>query len=323
MDTFTPAQEEIINILSEPAKKLFSDIVFSRKLGANRHINMIGQMMLSLIEKDSNVDLMLDELIQLTNFFKETRGNQSRAVFNGIDQMSVDFDSLRSLELNEVKKTVQNALELFSKDSERAVDNIMEYATNLSNDWNAVMLFDYSSTLNEFILKSKKDLKIYVPESRALDGGKPFLEACETNGNPTMFIPDTTLFEALKDCDAAFIGSESFYADGTVFNTIGSDLLAVACEKLNKPLYVLTPLLKLDERNTYGIKKLSPMPYDYFKRLGENWDSKPSDNISYEGIKLVSLEPEQIKAYITEDGIIPPHSMFDTSRRYLEKIRGK
>lgn len=323
MDAFTTAQEEIINLLPESARELFSDIVFSRKLGANRHINMIGQMMISLTEKDSNTDLMLDELIRLTDFFKKTRGNQSRAVFNGIDQMSVDFDSLRSFEITEVKETVQKAIESFSKDSKQAVDNIMKYATNLSNDWKAVMLFDYSSTLNEFILKSNKDLKIYIPESRALDGGKPFLEACEKNGNPTLFIPDTTLLEALKDCDAAFIGSESFYADGTVFNTIGSDLLAVACEKLNKPLYVLTPLLKLDERNTYGIKKLSPMPYDYFKRLGENWNTKPSENISYEGVKLVSLEPEQIRAYITEDGIIPPHSMFDTSRRYLEKIRGK
>ena len=53
---------------------------------------------------------------------------------------------------------------------------IIEYSNNLIENMKAIMLFDYSSTLNELILKSNSSIDIYIAESRALDGGRPLLK---------------------------------------------------------------------------------------------------------------------------------------------------
>ena len=87
---------------------------------------------------------------------------------------------------------------------------------------------------------------IYICESRALDGGRPFVKNALASGHHVHFIPDTTMLSAMKKCQAVFIGAETIYPDGTVFNTIGSDIVAMLCGTIHKPLYVLTPLIKLD-----------------------------------------------------------------------------
>ena len=42
------------------------------------------------------------------------------------------------------------------------------------------------------------------------------------------------------------------YPDGTAFNTTGSDIVGLACRECGVPLYVLTPLMKLDMRPLRG-----------------------------------------------------------------------
>ena len=130
------------------------------------------------------------------------------------------------------------------------------------------------------------------------------------------FIPDTCMLDELRSCGAAFIGAETIYADGTTFNTIGSDILAVLCHHLRKPLYVLTPLLKLDLRAVRGTRRLRPMEFDYHRRLGDVIEPELAERVDCGGIKLVSIPGNLIEAIICERGVIPPAGLFPLALEY-------
>ncbi|MDI9518979.1 MAG: initiation factor 2 [Bacillota bacterium] len=313
----------IRSLLPDTSFKSFDDIRYSRVLGANRHINMIGEILIDIINDSKTENELKDRFIKVASYYKETRGNQSRAIYNAINEMTYGFNDIDFNDLDKAKQKIINKIKEYDKNAKKNTAKIIEYSNNLIENMKAIMLFDYSSTLNELILKSNSSIDIYIAESRALDGGRPFVEAALKAGHRTFFFPDSTMLEVLKKCDAAFIGVESYYPDGTVFNTIGSDILAILCKSLNKPLFALTPMIKVDERNAYGFTRLSPMPYDYSIKIATNWEKELVEKIDFNGVKLVEVEPELITAIVTELGVIPPRAMYSIAMNYAKYLKGE
>ena len=121
---------------------------------------------------------------------------------------------------------------------------------------------------------------------------------------------------ALNKCQAAFIGAETIYPDGSIFNTVGADILGILCKEINVPLYVISPLIKTDIRNIYGITKEAPMPYDYSVRLADRWSEKEKEGVDFKGIKLVKIDKKYITGIITEQGIIPSYAFYQVALDY-------
>lgn len=310
------------SLLPESSLESFDNIRYSRVLGANRHINMIGSMLIDIINNNENIQEIKEKYLTVSQYFKETRGNQSRAIFNAINEMNYGFNDIDFSDVNKAKEIIINRIKSYDNVAKENTSKIIRFTNNILENMTAIMVFDYSSTLNELIINSNKEIDIYIAESRALDGGRPFIEASLAAGHRTLFFPDSTMFEVLKKCDAAFIGVESFYPNGTVFNTIGSDILAILCKTLNKPLYALTPLIKLDERNAYGFTRLSPMPYDFSIKIAQHWDKEIVEKVDFNGVKLVEISPTLITAIITEEGVIPPNAMYLVAMKYSENLKG-
>lgn len=316
-------REIVRNILpTEKSKKIFDDIVLSRALGANKHIEMIGNILTIILNEGNDSKETIKSVEKVSSFFKETRGNQSRAVYNAINIMTGKLKNSYN-DLDEAKKTILSSIKNYEIEAEKNLNKAIEYAANICENLESVMIFDYSSTLNELLKLLKNKITIYIPESRALDGGFPFIKTSVLAGHNTHFIADTAMFEALKKCEAAFIGVETLYPDGTVFNTIGSDILAVLCEKINVPLYAITSMIKVDIRPVYGYTRLSPIPYDFSVRLAKDLEKDIKDKVDFKGIKLLEIRPNYMKAIITEFGIIPPSSMFDIAIKYSKELEGK
>lgn len=315
--------EKIRDLLPESHYEYFDDIRYSRVLGANRHIEMIGQMIIAIANNEKTTNKLIYKSLKLAKYFKDVRGSQSRAVYNAINIMMFELEQMKSEEVNEVRDYLINRIHSYSKNAKRDIAQIIEYTNNLCEQYDSIMIFDYSSTLNELLLNLNRKMNVYIAESRALDGGKPFIEASLKAGHHTHFFPDSTMFEVLKKCQVVFIGAESLYPNGTVFNTIGSDILAILCEKLNIPFYALTPMIKVDTRNIQGQTKLSPMPYDYGKVIAANWEEDVRNAVDFDGVKLVSVEPEYLTGIITEKGIIPPNAMFNIALEYGGKLEGE
>src|SRR5699024_6229646 len=114
-------------------------------------------------------------------------------------------------------------------------------------------------------------VEVYIPESRVIDGGKPFVKPFVTAGHKVHFIADAAMLTVIRKIDAVLIGAETFYPDGSAFNTVGSDLLAEISDLYDVPYYVLTPFLKVDMRFCQGVFK-EVIEADLAQRLAEGWD---------------------------------------------------
>lgn len=311
---------EIRAMLAEDVAPLFDDIDQSRVLGANAQIGLIQQMLESLVahagDADGDVEALRERVRDLTAYYQQTRGQNSRAIYNALAAMTTGALSDESADLAAFSARLLDDMGAFRRESAGAVRRLVSYATNVCAGYGHVLCFDYSSTVEAFIRALPAHVTVSIPESRALNGGAPFLAGAVESGHVVRFVPDTCLMDELASCDAAFIGAETVYADGTTFNTIGSDVLAVVARHLGKPLYVLTPLVKLDLRAVRGTRRLRPMEYDYLRRLGDVVAPELRDRVDCTGVKLVSVPGELISAIVCERGVVPPAGFFSVALEY-------
>lgn len=307
--------------LSGQAMELFDDITFSRVLGASKHTEMIGQMLLSIVDnaREDSVDTV-KRLRTVAGYFKETRGQNSRAIYNAINIMTEGLGKMDAWPVEQIREKMHSQIERYQSGARENTHLAVEYAAALCQPMDSIMIFDYSSTVDAFVKALKHAMTVYIPESRALNGGKPFVKGAIEAGHRVRFIPDTTMMEALRSCQAAFMGAETLYPDGSVFNTIGSDMLAVVARELGVPLYTISPLVKVDTRPVQGYVRLAPMPYDYGQRLAGDWAPEIRDAVDFTGIKLVKIPPQFISGIISEAGIIPACSFYDTAMQYSRTL---
>lgn len=316
-------REEIRQLLNDKAAALFDDIVNSRVLGANNHIRMIGEIMaLTAADGSETGESVLGKVRRTAEFFMETRGQQSRAIYNAIRYYIKDLPELERYGESAIRDRISGRIESYAADAAKDMDALVSYGTHIAEDMDSIMIFDYSSTVDRFVAELEGRRTIYIPESRALDGGRPFVRTAVEAGHEVRFIPDTTMLVALRNCQAAFMGAETVYPDGTVFNTVGSDILAILCRQVGIPLYVLTPMIKVDTRPVYGYIRLSPMPFDYGPRLAGAWEPDLKGQVDFKGVKLLEVAPEYIRSLITERGIIPPSAFFHEALGYAQSLEG-
>lgn len=311
------------SMLNATAQQLFDDITFSRVLGASRHTKMIGEMLLSIVdEMDNNCKKTVERVQTVADYFRETRGKNSRAIYNAINIMLGGKQLQMSTDAKDLCEQMHIRIDRFGKMSKENTDAAVSYGVALCKQWKTILIFDYSSTIDAFIRALDHPMTVVIPESRALDGGRPFVQNALMAGHTVKFIPDTTMMEALRSCDAAFTGAETIYPDGSVFNTIGTDVLGVLCKEMVIPLYIVSPLIKVDVRPVAGYTRLAPMPFDYGARLAEKWPQELRGKVDFSGIKLVKIPSQYITAIISEVGIVPPGAFFGVAMDYSRSLEG-
>lgn len=309
---------EIRALLTGDAVSLFDDIDQSRVLGANAQIRLMQSMMKNLIEHHGNDDfnVLRENVRALVEYYRETRGQNSRAIHNALGLMTARAFAADVQDKAVFERVLLEDIDSFQHRNDVSVERLVEFAVNVCTSFSRVICFDYSSTVDAFIRALPVHVEVSIPESRALNGGAPFLAGAIASGRKVRFIPDTCVMDELLSCDATFIGAETIYADGTTFNTVGSDILATLCHHMGKPFYVLTPLLKLDLRAVHGVRRLRPMEFDYRCRLGEVIPPELAEQVDCSGIKLVSVPGDLITAVICERGVFPPSGLFSIALEY-------
>lgn len=308
--------QSIKAVLSPSARELFEDIDTQRVLGAGNHIKMIADMFLDIAASGQSADTMLQGVHSIADYFTKTRGESSRAISNAAAEMT---GSLRDTQDSaEAAAQIKSSVFSFRKKSDAGLKKINACLSKLLVDIRSVMLYDYSGTVNNIAALASqrgRELDCYIPESRVLDGGRPYLHSFLERGHRIHFIPDCAMYDYIGRCDAAFIGSETCYPDGTSFNTVGSELLGLLCKTFRVPLYVPTPLIKLDMRALDGYQK-PPIIDNLTARMAGGWEEGESAGIDFTCPELVAIPPEYIAAFITEEGIIPPWGMYAAALRY-------
>lgn len=319
----------IRSVLPDKVKESFDSIVEQRVLGASKHITMIGDMIEAIAtqgkEEKKTVKVIIDDIKKVARFFIATRGEASQAISNAILIMIHEIDKNADLDIETAVNNILETKNSYLKMSKEATDKVIEYAVELAKDMQKIFVFDYSSTVDKFLVnlaKTGKKYTIYIAESRSIDGGLPFVSSCQKVGHAIKYIPDASIMYYLRECDAAFMGAETFFPDGTGFNTIGSDIVGLVCDLYNIPLYFLTPFIKLDIRPIFGHKKTLVIN-DMKEKLTKNWDKGiDTKQIDFLTPELIGVEAKYIKGYVTEKGIIPSNQMYEISLAYSNNLKG-
>ena len=323
-------QNKIRELLPENMRKTFDDIVEQKVLGAGNHISMVGNMIEALVQRGlkekRTAAEVVDEILQVAGYFIQTRGEASQAVSNAIYLMIHNIRSCRKMSMEDAAQAILRTKNNYKKAADEAVRQCVAYGVRLAKDMDRIFVYDYSSTVEKFLKGLKENGKpytIYIAESRIIDGGRPFLKACQETGHKIKFFPEASMMYYLKDCDGAFMGAETFYPDGTGFNTTGSDIVGLICRHYGVPLYFLTPMIKLDIRPVTGEKK--KLVYDDLKeKLSVSWEDEiDRELIDFVTPELVGVEPQFIRAFITEQGVIPSGQMYSPSMEYSRNLRGE
>lgn len=309
--------------LSPEAQNLFDNIVNQTILGASSHIKMIAQMirdLCSIAQTQHETTGSLNAKIHLlAEYFIQTRGEASQAITNSILIMVRDTNNQMDSDLDSFINFIHHNIDDFETTNKRNLDLINQYSQSVLSRMKSILVFDYSSTVGHMIETCYHPLEIFIAESRAFDGGKPYVSQALKGGHKVKFIPDVAIYYYLKQCQGVFIGSETYYADGKVFNSVGSELVASLCNSFGVPFYVLTSLIKIDLRSIYGFNKPLLM-LDLRNRISPNFDNETNDQIDYTCPELVEIPPKFITAFITEEGIVPPSAIFQLSKNYLNDI---
>lgn len=319
----TKVDDSIRAFLSPDAQNLFDDIVNQNILGASSHVKMISQMIRDLCstahaQNESSGSLSV-KIQQLAEFFIKTRGEASQAITNSILIMINGSNNQTNRDIDSFIKFILQNIDDFEKLNRRNLELINHYAHSVLSKMKSILLFDYSSTVGNMIETCNHPLEIFIAESRAFDGGKPYVSQGLKGQHKIKFIPDVAIYYYLKHCDGVFIGSETYYSDGKVFNTVGSEMVASLCNTFDVPFYVLTTLIKIDIRSIYGFNK-QPLMLNLRNKISPDFDSQINDQIDYSCPELVEIPSKFITAFITEEGIVPPSAMFQLSTNYLKEI---
>lgn len=315
--------DEVRELLPEEMRTQLDGIANQTILGASAHIAIIGDMIEAVARRDarhsSSSEQMVSDVKKIVSYFIRTRGKASRAVRNAVLLMVRGIDGCASLSPEDAAERIISTKDSYAASAKEATERCVSYAVKLAADMDTICVFDYSSTVDRFLERLSEDgrkRKVIIPESRIIDGGYPFLKTCAATGYVIRFVPDAAILDALKGCNAVFMGAETFYPDGTGFNTLGSDVVGVLCSYLNIPLYFITPMVKLDVRSVFGDNREAPRD-DLFEKYSTTFEVKAYEGtVDFSVPELVGVPPSQIRAFITEHGIIPSGQMFSYSMKY-------
>lgn len=262
-----------------------------------------------LVENHPNLRGFKDASVDILNFIQCT--------------LRIDKDNYDSSDdIKIVGNKIIDIKNQYAVKNKETIDKVVEYATEALKDKNNIFIYDYSSTVEKIVSKLDKGKNIYIAESRIIDGGKPFLKASLEAGLNVHYFPDASIMYFLGKSDVALMGAETFYPDGTGFNTTGSDIVGLVCAYFDIPLYFATPLIKVDSRPLYG-KKKNIVFNNVKNKLSANFsDDIDVSKIDFVSPELLGVSPKYIKAFITEKGVIPSSAMYEVSIEYLKEIGG-
>lgn len=317
---------EIRTWLSAGSVKSFDDMYYCRVLGAGNNIRMIGGMYADLsataAEKGLDANTLLQRVAAVNDYFLQKRGASSYAIVAAIHIMTGQLWALRDHPLEEVCTALNSAYENYAARSRSWDLAIRKNLWNLVCRMDRVVLFDYSSTVNAVMETARdhgKRLEVFVPESRILDGGHAYIRNGVQLGHKMHYFPDAALAQFVEQADAAFIGAETFFPNGSAANTVGSDVTAILCRYYRKPFYVSTQMIKVDPRGFSGLGKPVVLedsgPY-FGLQLEPELRSAADMNLA----GLVTVPASLITAFITEEGVIPPGAMYQVSRTYVDRM---
>lgn len=270
------------------------DIVDEGVLGASNHVALALPLVARIAA--SGRATARDEALALARFIAGTRGVAAPIVANALTWQTEGAEGLSPEAAADV---LSDRADRWDREAKARRATLLARAAETLSACRSPLIHDYSSTVADIVRSIGAGLdRIVMTESRAIDGGRPYMTALADLCVPILFLPDAALDWAVARCDAVLLGAESVTLDGGVSNTIGSVMAARAGQAYGVPVYGAADLFKVGPRRAAEIPPPSLRSYPFLLKEGET--------ASTEAPELEIVPPDLVTVILTEVGPIAP-----------------
>lgn len=266
----------------------------------------------------SDGSIFFNEFFEVGNTLANARLNEPLAR-NGVKYVKHFYNLERNVlpDMVSMKRLLWDKCDEYLGLIERSKKSIINECTPYIQFYENVLTHCHSSTAVEVIksiAKGKDSFDVVCTETRPLFQGRKTAKSLLDAGISTTMIADSAVESFVigrgsVKIDAVFIGCDQISMKGHCINKIGSWGIGMSAYYSSKPLYVVSPLLKIDP----SISKEGIVIE--VREDKEIWPEAPSDlDLFNPAFEIV--DNNLITAFLTEFGIIKPE---DISRVVSEK----
>jgi translation initiation factor 2B subunit (eIF-2B alpha/beta/delta family) len=167
-----------------------------------------------------------------------------------------------------------------------------------------VLTLSYSSTVLGVLKELKRRgrrLEVIVMESRPMLEGRRTAQELAGARIRTTLVADAALGEYITKVDAAVVGADAVYGDGSVVNKVGTLPVAICCHEMRKPLFVVTDSSKVTSEHigSFTIEEKAPRELMRGRHRG----------LTVRNFYFELTPARYITAIVTEKGIISPRTL--------------
>jgi len=268
-------------------------------------------MAFKLIASDKSIKELDKLFIELEAVSKELLSEKpTMATIHNAKRLIVD--NTRNLDgdsgLDDVRSHIIKRADLFIERSSIALDSIGQFGGNLIQDGQTIMIHSYSRSLMSCFAhahESGKSFEVVCTDSQPTKESQWAIHDLTSWGIEVTFVLDAGMAMIMSEADWCLTGADSISITGAVANKIGTYQLALLAQKLEKPLYIATEIMKLQTNTIEGY-------HIHLERRPPNEILDATGGFEFpDRIKVVhqffDLTPASyILGLITEQGIISP-----------------
>jgi len=200
-------------------------------------------------------------LNKLVSYLSDHREEINSELVSSLEQYFSDFQTIQDFLSNLNSALEENSIDEFlSKYGEQRIfENIYKNLKPEIVHLNSFVTISNSKTILEvlrLLAKEKESLEIFVSEGRPILEGQILAENLASRDISATLITEAQLYDTIRNCNCGIIGADKVLLNGNVVNKVGSNLLALACNKFNKPLLVLADKTKFSKDNSFDKKEM-------------------------------------------------------------------
>lgn len=289
-------------------EKIYKDIVDLNIQGAtNVAISTLEGMKLALQNDVGTDGKLLERVLDIGRYLAYARPNEPLAQNSVLYIKHFYKEALKENIASEQKDVLLSLCDKYLDDISNAKHKIVDVNLDKLTYIDHILTHCHSSTAGSIIkaiAKDDKDFTAVCTETRPRYQGRITAKNLIDARIDTTMIADSAaesfvIGRGSKPVSAVFIGADVITMKGHCVNKIGSWGIAMAAHQASKPVYVVTPLLKIDHDTAQ---------YDIEIEVREDrelWEDAPKGLEMYNPAFEI-VDSGLITAFITEYGIINP-----------------
>ena len=279
---------------------------------ANKAIEVIEQV--SNTDNHSNLDDYLNRIKAIAELLMNLRpsmgaiNNQVGDLLFKIVEKSKETSNIDEISFF-INKEKKNHDRITEENPKLIAKNVLKLIPNNAR----ILTHSYSSAVIESLIlahKSRKNIQIFVSESRPLFEGRITAKELSEHGIPTTLVTDAAAGFFAGNVDMLLFGADSLLSDGEVINKAGTYPIVLAASYQGIPIYIAADIGKLNLRSFFTNILLEE------KEISEVWSEGPS-NISIRNLYFDVTPKFFITGIITERQKIRPDELIRISREMM------